>query len=75
MGTDTVAHSTVSTNLVVEEVYGVLVEFEGEGFEEGDVVGEYLLVGEVQLQHYDAVDVVVGQEVVYGGMGVNSRLK
>ena len=50
-------------------MYGVLVEFEGEGLKKGDVVGKYLLIREVQLQYYDTVDVVVGQEVVYGGGG------
>ena len=49
---------------IVEEVDGVLVEVEGEGLEEGDVVGQHLLIREVQLQHYDGVDVVVGEEVI-----------
>jgi len=57
-------------------VYGVLVEFEGEGLKKGDVVGKYLLIREVQLQYYDTVDVVVGQKIVYGGVQYeNSRLK
>ncbi len=53
-----------SPHLVVEEVYGVLVEPEGERLEEGDVVGHHLLVGEVELVHDDGVHVVVGQEIV-----------
>jgi len=52
-------------------VYGVLVEFEGEGLKKGDVVGKYLLIREVQLQYYDTVDVVVGQEIVHGGLIAN----
>lgn len=50
---------------VVEEVDGVLVEVEGEGLEKGDVVGKHFLVREVQLQHNDGVDVIVGKEVIY----------
>ena len=53
------------TNLIVEEVDRVLVELEGEGFQEGDVVGEHLLVREVQFQHNDGVDVVVREKIVY----------
>ena len=52
------------TYLVVEEVYGVLVEPEGERLEEGDIVGHDLLVREVELVHDDGVHVVVGQQVV-----------
>ena len=43
----------------------MLVELEGECFQEGDVVGEYLLVREVQFQHNDGVDVVVREKIVY----------
>ena len=50
--------------LVVEEVDGVPVEVEGQGLKEGDVVGQDLLIREVQLQDDDGVDVVVGQQVV-----------
>ena len=52
------------THLVEEKVYSVFVEFEGESLEEGNVVGEDLLVREVQLQHNDGVDMVVGEKVV-----------
>ena len=47
------------TNLIVEEMDCVLVELEGEGFKEGDVVGKYFLVREVQFQYNYGVDVVV----------------
>ena len=43
---------------------GVLVESEGQGLEEGDVVGHDLLIREVELVHDDRVDVVVRQQVV-----------
>ena len=49
----------VSQVLVVEEVNGVLVEVEGEGLEEGDVISEHFLLREVQLQDDDGIDVVV----------------
>ena len=34
----------MALHLIVEEVYCVSVELEGEGLEEGDVVGHHLLV-------------------------------
>ena len=54
--------------LIVEEVDGVLVEPEGEGLEEGDVVGHDFLVREVELVDNDGVDMVVGEEVVDAGL-------
>ena len=42
----------------------MVVEFERQGLEEGDVVGHDLLVGEVKLMDNDGVNVVVGQEVI-----------
>ena len=54
--------------LIVEEVDGVLVESEGEGLEEGDVVGHDFLVGEVELVDDDGVDMVVGEEIVDAGL-------
>ncbi len=45
--------------LVVEEVYGVFVELEGEGLEEGDVVGKNLLVREIQLENDYRIDVII----------------
>lgn len=56
------------SHLVVEEVNGVFVEFEGEGLEEGDVVGQHLLVREVQLQDNHGVHVIVGEQVVCRGV-------
>ena len=53
------------TYLIVEEVYGVFVEPEGEGLEEGDVVGHHLLVREVKLVHNDGVHMVVGEKVIW----------
>ena len=43
----------------------MLVEPEGEGFEEGNVVGHDLLIGEVELVNDDRVDVIVGEEVIW----------
>jgi len=54
----------MASYLVVKEVDCMLVQPEGEGLEEGDVVGHDLLVGEVELVHDDGVDVVVGQQVI-----------
>lgn len=54
--------------LVVEEVNGVLVKSEGEGLEEGDVVGHDFLVREVKLVDNDGVDVIVGEQVVDAGL-------
>lgn len=45
--------------LVVEEVYGVFVEFERESLEEGDVVSKNLLIGEIQLENDDRIDVII----------------
>jgi hypothetical protein len=53
------------SDLIVEEVNGVRVEFEAECFEEADVVRHDLLVGEVEFVFDDGVHVVVGQEVVW----------
>ena len=52
-------------HLIVEEVDGVTVEFEGEGLDEGDIVGENLFIREVQLQDNDGVDVIVGEKIVW----------
>ena len=54
------------TYLIVEEVYGMLVQPERERLQEGDVVSHDLLVREVELVHDDRVHVVVGEEVVCG---------
>ena len=53
-------------HLVVEEVHRVVVEFQWQGLEEGDVVGHDLLVREVKLVDDDGVHVVVRQEVIWG---------
>ena len=45
-------------------MYGMFVEPEGEGLQEGDVVRHDLLVGEIELVDDDGVDVVVGEEIV-----------
>ena len=45
--------------LVVEEVYGVFVEFERESLEEGDVVCKNLFVGEIQLENDDRIDMII----------------
>ena len=50
---------------------GVLVEPQGDGLEEGDVVGEQLLVGKVERVADQLVDVVVGEDVVDGGPRLN----
>lgn len=45
--------------LIVEEVYGVFVQLEGERLEEGDVVGQHLLIRKIQLENNDRIDMVV----------------
>lgn len=42
----------VHTNLIIEEVNGVSIELEGECLEEGYIVGQNLLIREIQLQNY-----------------------
>lgn len=42
----------------------MVVEFERQGLEEGDIVGHNLLVREVKLVDDDGVHVVVRQEVI-----------
>ena len=54
----------ISAHLVVEEMYGMFVEPEGESLQEGDVVSHDLLVGEIELVDDDGVDVVVGEKIV-----------
>lgn len=51
-------------HLIVEEVHGMVVEFEWQGLEEGDIVGHDLLVREVKLVDDDGVHVVVRQQVI-----------
>lgn len=46
-------------HLIVEEVHSVVVEFEGQGLEEGDIVGHDLLVRKVKLVDDDGIHVVV----------------
>ena len=45
--------------LIIEEMNGVAVEFEGQSLEEGNVVSHHLLITEVKLVHNDRVDVIV----------------
>lgn len=45
--------------LIVEEVYSVFVQLEGESLEERDVVGKNLLIGKIQLENDDRIDVIV----------------
>lgn len=47
--------------LIVEEVDGVFVEFEGERLQKRDVVGQDFLIRKVQFEHNDGVYVIVGQ--------------
>ena len=51
--------------LVVEEVYSVVVQLEGQRFEEGDVIGHDLLIREVKLVDDDGVHMVVRQQVIW----------
>jgi hypothetical protein len=46
---------------IVKEVDGVSVQLEGQGFEEGNVIGHHFFIGEVKFVHNDRVDVVVTQ--------------
>ena len=50
--------------LVKEEVDGVGIQFEGQGLEEGDVIGHHFLVREIELVNYDRVDVIVRQQII-----------
>lgn len=59
--------STAWPNLIVEEVHCVVVEFQGQGLEEGDIVRHDLLIWEIKLVHDYWVDVVVGQKVIWEG--------
>lgn len=57
--------ASLGPHLIVEEVHSVIVEFQWQGLEEGDVVGHDLLVREVKLVDDDGVHVVVRQEVIW----------
>jgi hypothetical protein len=46
---------------IVKEVDGVSVQLEGQGFEEGNVIGHHFFIGEVKFVHDDRVNVVVTQ--------------
>lgn len=52
-------------HLIVEEVHCVVVELQGQGLEEGDIVRHDLLIWEIKLVHDYGVDVVVGQKVIW----------
>ena len=54
--------------LIVEEVDSVLVQSKGEGFKKRDVVSHDFLIREVKLVDNDRVDMVVGEEIVDGGL-------
>lgn len=53
------SHNKSLTDLIIKEVNCVLVELEGEGLKEWDVVGQYFLIRIVQFQHNDGVNMIV----------------
>lgn len=50
--------------LIEEEMNGMRVEFQGQGFEERDVIRHDLFVRKVELVLNDTVDVVIGQQII-----------
>lgn len=66
-GCQSLPESIAWSHLIVEEVHCMVVEFQGQGLEEGDVVRHDLLIWEVKLVHDYWVDMVVGQKVIWEG--------
>lgn len=50
--------------LVVEEVHCVIVEFQRQRFQKGDIVGHDFLIREVKLVHNDGINVIIGQQII-----------
>lgn len=61
------------TDLIVEEVDGVCVEFERQSLQEWNVIRQHLFIWKIQLQYNEWINVIVGEKVVcwkvaYGGI-------
>ena len=61
------------TYLVVEEMYGVFVESKWERFQEWNVIGHDLLVGEVKLVDNDRIHMVVRQKIIWNERKQNTN--
>ena len=51
--------------LIIKKVNGVLVESEGQGFEERYVIGHNLLVGKIEAMYNDWIHMVVWQQIIW----------
>lgn len=45
----------------------VVVEFQGQGLQKGDVVGHDFFVREVELMNDDGINVIIGEQVIWKG--------
>lgn len=52
---------------IEEELNGAPVELEGEGLEEGDIIGQHLLITEVKAMDDEFVDVIVRKQIICSG--------
>lgn len=50
--------------LVIEEVHCVVVEFQRQSFQKGDIVGHYFLIREVKFMHNDGINMIIGQQII-----------
>lgn len=57
-------------HLVEQELQSVWVQLQTQGLEEGDIVGQQLLVGKIKAMDDQVVDVVVGEQVEDADFGV-----
>lgn len=59
-----IANIQLLNHLIIEEVNCVIIELEGQGLQERNVVGHNFLITEVKLVNNDGVHMVVGQQVI-----------
>lgn len=50
--------------LIVEEVHCVVVEFQRQSLQKGDVVGHNFLIRKVKFMHNDGINMVIWQQVI-----------
>lgn len=49
------------THLIIEKMYGMIIQFETQSFQEGDIICHDLLIRYIKLVNYYRVHVVIAQ--------------
>ena len=49
-------------------MHSVAIQLERQSLQEGNIIRHHFLVAEVELVHDDGIDVVVGEQVVWGNI-------